>query len=166
LIRFSASGSRGADTALSTRGASTEAAGAGAGVGFSGSGGGVRRAGCVVGGTRGGGATGASATGDDTNGSSSIGANTRDGGCGVANGGPSGTVSARAFAHPPASAADKAHIARLSAQRRFTIDERWEHIVRIISWSVKSRSLAGAGRGMSFPALELTVPRLRRRASE
>ena len=49
----------------------------------------------------------------------------------MASGGPSGTVSARAFAHPPANAADKAHIARLSAQRRFTIDELWEHILNV-----------------------------------
>ena len=96
----------------------------------------MRRTGGAGGGTRGAGAGVVSATGDDTSGSSSIGANTREGGCGVANGGPSGTVSARAFAHPPANAADNAHIATLNAQRRFTIDERWEHIVRIISCSV------------------------------
>ena len=81
----------------------------------------------------------------------------------MARGGPSGTVWARAFEHPPASAADNAHIARLSAQRRFTTDDRWEEdIVRMIS----SHSHAGAGRGTSSRALGLTVPRLRRRASE
>jgi hypothetical protein len=124
------------DAALSTRGTSEDGTTAGAGAGFSGSGVGVRRGGGVTGGTRGAVAGVVSATGDDTSGSSSIGANTREGGCGVANGGPSG--SARAFAHPPANAADNTHIPRPNTQRRFTIDERWEHIVRIISWSVRS----------------------------
>ena len=51
---------------------------------------------------------------------------------------------------------------RPSAQRRFMIDERWPDFMRMI----KSRLRAAAGRGTSSRALGLTVPRLRRRASE
>src|SRR5262245_6443074 len=161
VIRRSASESAGDDAARNSRGTSAAGAGAGAG-GFSGSGGGVRFTGGAGDATFGAVAGSASATGDDTSGSSSTGEKTRDGGGGVASGGPFDTVWARAFAQPAAPAAKaaaKAHCATPDAQRRLTIDDRW------LRRMIKSHSHAGARRGTSSRAPELTVPPLHRRAS-